>query len=156
MFCFCLFTGEILFLHWHQNYFHRITELADGFTTYTTTTKIVSQGGNNNKNDAKSSESKSSINTDITAEAAIALAKDSADILLNPTGNLVQNLLVEESATAVHANVKDALREVLINNPERLRASLPFGFLIPKFPGEQVAMFLQKSHREEQVQTLLE
>jgi hypothetical protein len=84
------------------------------------------------------------------------LAKDSADILLNPTGNLVQNLIVEESATAVHANVKDALREILVNNPERLRATLPFGFLIPKFPGEQVGLFLQKSQREEQVQTLLQ
>ena len=95
------------------------------------TRQIVSQSGNNDKNDAKSSEKKSSINTDITVEAAIALAKDNTDTLLNPTGNLVQNLLVEESASAVHANMKDALREVVINNPECLRASLPFWILNP-------------------------
>ncbi len=47
------------------------------------------------------------------------------------------------------------MREILIDNPQRLRSTLPFGFLIPKFPAEQVALFLQKSQREEQIQTLL-
>lgn len=125
----------------------KISELADGFTTYTTTTKIVSQGGSASKDQASSS--------DLTTEAAIALAKDSADILLHPTGNLVQNIILKESATAVHANMKDLMREILIDNPQRLRSTLPFGFLIPKFPAEQVALFLQKSQREEQIQTLL-
>ncbi len=91
----------------------------------------------------------------MSTEAAIALAKDSADILLHPTGNLVQNIFLKESATAVHANMKDMMREILIENPERLRSTLPFGFLLPKFPAEQVAIFLQKSQREEQIQTLL-
>lgn len=92
----------------------------------------------------------------MTTEAAIALAKDSADILLHPSGNLVQNIFLKESATAVHANMKDALREILIENPQRLRSTVPFGFLIPKFPAEQIALFLQKSQREEQIQTLLQ
>jgi hypothetical protein len=134
---------------------HRITELANGFTTYTTTTKIVSQGGKASKFDKKSTLDKSLAMNDIDTEAAITLAKDSADIILNPTGNLIQNIILEESATALHANMKDTLREILIDNPERLRATLPFGFLLPKLPGEQVALFLQKSQREEEVQTLL-
>lgn len=94
--------------------------------------------------------------SEIDARAAITLAKDSADILFHPTGNLIQQMIVEESATALHANMKDTLQDILINHPERLRATMPFGFLIPKFPVEQVSLFLQKSQREEQVQTLLQ
>ena len=69
-----------------------------------------------------------------SAEATITLAKDSADILLAPEGNLVQNLIVEESATALSAQVKDTLREVLLRNPERIRSSLPLGLgnFLPK------------------------
>ena len=135
----------------------RMTELAGGFTTYTTTTKIVSQGGKpSRENKSNKAPSLSSVIKDFDAEAAITLAKDSADIILHPTGNLIQKLLLEESATALHANMKDTLRELLIDSPERIRATLPFGFLIPKMPAEQVALFLQKSQREERVQTLLE
>lgn len=103
----------------------------------------------------EATKSPSPLTNTINAEAAITLAKDSADIILNPTGNLIQNLLLEESATALHANMKDLMREILIDNPERLRATLPFGFLIPKLPGEQIQLFLKKSKREEQVQSLM-
>ncbi len=86
------------------------------------------------------------------------LAKDSADILLAPEGNLVQNLLVEETATVMNANAKDALREILLDNPERLRNSVPFGLgnFIPKGPVNEVKKFLNKSEREVQVQILVQ
>ena len=93
-----------------------------------------------------------------STEATITLAKDSADILLAPEGNLVQNLIVEESATAFSAQVKDTLREVLLDNPERIRSSLPLGLgnFLPKGPVEQLEPFLTKSQREEKVQILAE
>jgi len=132
----------------------KISELADGFTQYTTTTKIVCQDGT--IDDQDKSKNLSSSKNGVSAEAAITLAKDSAEIFLNPADNLVQNIIIEEGATAVQANVKDALREILVKNPERIRASLPFGFLMPKLPSENLAIFLEKSQREEQVQTLLQ
>jgi len=121
----------------------KISDLADGFTKYTTTTKIVSQG----------------VMSDMGTGATLALVKDSADILLAPDGNLVQNVLIEESATAVNANVKDALREILVENPERIRSSLPLGLgnFLPVLPGQdEVERFLAKSDREQRVQMLLE
>ena len=70
---------------------------------------------------------------------------------------MVQNLVVEESATAANANIKDTLREILIKNPERIRSSLPLGIgnFLPKGPVKEVERFLNKSEREVQVQTLL-
>jgi len=115
----------------------KISELADGFTEYTTTTKIVSQGIGSNE------ESGSSALSDFNVDAALTLAKDSADILLAPEGNLVQNILVEESATIVNANMKDTLREIFVENPERIRSSLPLGIgnLLPKGPVEEIENF---------------
>lgn len=126
----------------------KITDLADGFQTYSTTTKIFSE-----KVQSASSKSDGS-----NIEATISLAKDSADILLAPDGNLIQKILVEESATALNAQIKDSLREVLLTNPERIRNSLPLGLgnLLPKGPVEQVGSFLRKSHKEEKVQELVE
>ena len=141
----------------------RISELAEGFTKYTTTTKIVSQGkdvgGNVNLVAIGSGGDQAGNNGNASrpsTEAAITLAKDSADILLAPEGNLVQNLIVEESATALSAQVKDTLREVLLDNPERIRSSLPLGLgnFLPKGPVEQLEPFLTKSQREEKVQAL--
>ena len=119
---------KIYFTLSHQFQTNRITELAGGFTTYTTTTKIVSQ---NTQISKKKSPLKGKTSSEIDARAAITLAKDSADILFHPTGNLIQQMILEESATALHANIKDTLQDILINNPERLRATIPFGFLIP-------------------------
>lgn len=137
---------------------NRISELADGFTKYTTTTKIVSQGKDAGEDVNLNSGIEDNNQNRPSAEATITLAKDSADILLAPKGNLVQNLIVEESATALSAQVKDTLREVLLDNPERIRASLPLGLgnLLPKGPVEQIKPFLTKSHREEKVQVLAE
>jgi len=131
----------------------KITELAEGFTKYTTTTKIVSQGGQG----TTTIDHASSPTNGPSTEAALTLAKDSADILLASEGNLVQNLLVEESATALSANLKDTLREVLLSNPERLRSNLPLGIgnFLPKGPVDTVDKFLQKSKREEKVQLLV-
>jgi len=128
----------------------KLSELADGFTKYTTTTKIVSKSGQSDKKDFDIGG--------LGVDAALTLAKDSADILLAPKGNLVQNLLVEETATAMNANAKDALREILLDNPERLRNSIPFGLgnFIPKGPVNEVEKFLNKSEREVQVQTLVQ
>jgi len=126
----------------------KLSEIADGFTQYTTTTKVISSGGGANDE---------SSGNNFGSEATLTLARDSADILLAPEGNLVQNLLVEESATAANANIKDTLREILIENPERIRSSLPLGIgnLLPKGPVKEVERFLSKSQREVQVQTLL-
>lgn len=150
-----------------NNFFsvYRISELADGFTKYTTTTKIVSQGkdignlpplvANNNKNNKDHNTNNKSNNRPST-EATITLVKDSADILLAPNGNLVQNLLVEESATALNAQMKDVLREVLVSNPERIRNSIPLGLgrFLPTGPVDQIEPFLMKSDKEKKVQAL--
>jgi hypothetical protein len=136
----------------------RISELAEGFTKYTTTTKIVSQGNGLGTVDSNAHKSDSGMRGESrqSTEAAITLAKDSADILLAPEGNLVQNLIVEESATALSAQVKDTLRELLVSNPERIRSSLPLGLgnFLPKGPVEQLEPFLTKSGKEEKVQVL--
>lgn len=138
-----------MFLH-----INRISDLADGFTKYTTTTKLVSQGGSK-------STSKNSLNTagnGFSSDAALTLAKDSADIFFAPEGNLVQNLLIQESANALNANMKDTLRLLLLENPERFRSSLPLGLgnFLPKGPIVEVERFLNKSEREMQVQALLQ
>mmetsp|Transcript_2317 Transcript_2317/g.3375 ORF Transcript_2317/g.3375 Transcript_2317/m.3375 type:complete len:265 (-) Transcript_2317:99-893(-) len=90
--------------------------------------------------------------------AAITLAKDSADILLAPEGNLMQQLLVTESAKAASAGVKDALFDAMVESPKRFRESLPLnlGSILPASPLEgAVAPFLQKTNDEEKAQTLV-
>jgi len=91
------------------------------------------------------------------AEAALTLAKDSADILLAADGNLVQNILIDESALAASANVKDVLRNTLVDGPKRFRESLPvIGSILPPLPLEKgVAPFLKKSKQEENAQDLM-
>ena len=146
------------FIQYHVSHKHisitkRISELADGFTEYTTTTKIVSEGkdaGNVVDGEAKSNRRQNT-------EATITLVKDSADILLAPDGNLVQNLILEESATALSAQMKDTLREVLVTNPEKIRSSIPFGLgrILPVGPVNELETFLVKSSKEEKVQVLV-
>jgi hypothetical protein len=65
--------------------------LQNGLTKHTTTAKIVSQ----EKTGA------STANSGLGSDAALIFAKDSVDIVLEEEGNLVQNLLIEDSATAV-------------------------------------------------------
>lgn len=91
------------------------------------------------------------------AEAALTLAKDSADILLSADGNLVQNILIDESALATSANVKDALRNAFVDGPKRFRESLPIiGSRLPPLPLEKdIAPFLEKTSQEKNAQELI-
>jgi len=126
----------------------RLKDTVAGFSTYTTTTKVIGQSDN--------LASKHETKENLVDDASLTLAKDSADILLAPEGNLVQDLLVSESATAASAQLKDAFRDVLIDGPERLRSSLPFGAILPKPPSAALEPFLRKSDEEVKAQQLLE
>lgn len=137
----------------------RLGELADGFSTYTTTTKTINaMNGVNEDGDVAEKRAKSTQEKIVEAEAAITLAKDSADVLLDPKGNLVQNLLVEEGALATSAEVKDNIKAALVDAPQRFRESLPFGIggFLPPLPFEEaVAPFVKKSETEERAQKLV-
>ena len=146
---------------------NRLTDLADGFTSYTTTTKTINQQAKSHNGEViltsgnveKVSKDAERKNRMVEAEATITLAKDSADILLNPNGNLVQNLLVEESALAASARFKDIVRAGLADGPQRFRDSLPFGAgsLLPLLPfEEQLTPFLRKTEKEIKAQQLAE
>jgi len=118
----------------------RLADLADGFTSYTTTSK------RNNKVEKDGFQ---------LAESTVTLVKDSADVLLSPDGNVMQNLLLEESALAASATFKDRVRENLVDGPQRLRDSLPFGSILPKLPFEQeIEPFVRKSESELKAQDL--
>lgn len=122
---------------------NRLADLADGFSSYTSTTKSVNghagnaealipaTGGTQRLSDVKRDVKRAE------AEAAVTLAKDSADILFNPEGNLVQNLIVGETVLAASARVKDSLRSV-VRGPEKFWESLPMGMgaLLPPLPFE--------------------
>lgn len=144
---------------------NRLTDLAGGFSSYTTTTKTVNaqdrpealipaSGGTQRLSDVQRKAKRAE------AEAAITLAKDSADILLNPKGNLVQSLLVEESVLAASARFKDGLRSA-VTGPEKFRKSLPLGIgaFLPPLPLEnhvrrQIEPFIEKTMAEEKAQEL--
>ena len=145
----------------------RLGDLADGFSTYTTTTKTLNAVDDEaavNGDGAASSKSNASGNKKdsktklVEAEAAITLAKDSADVLLAPEGNLVQNLLVEESVLAASARFKDQVRESFVDGPQKFRDSLPFGVgnFLPPLPVEAVAPFVKKTENEEKAQQLVD
>lgn len=139
----------------------RLIDLADGFTTYTKATKIVDENTldtEKRKGSVRLGEKAKREASVAEAEAALTLAKDSADILLAPEGNLVQNLLVEESALATSAQVKDAISATLIDGPQRFRESLPLGIgaVLPKLPLENdVKLFLKKTENELNAQNLV-
>ena len=165
----------------------RISDLADGFATYTTNTKTIEQSTEGllselvdtgdsttpqqqeqpvpgplqlfqpqrQQPQASDSTRKNGV---AEAEAAITLAKDSADILLAPEGNLVQSLIVEEGALAASAQFKDTLRDTLVDGPQRVRDSLPLGLgnALPPLPFENnVKPFLRKTEGEEKAQKLV-
>ena len=151
-----------------------MTDLADGFATYTTNTKTIEKTtkdalvaaankGTNGESrvGAVTLHNENAVDKTTSlaeAEAAITLAKDSADILLAPEGNLVQNLLVEESVLAASAQFKDALRGTLVEGPENFRKALPLGIgnVLPRLPLENsVKPFLRKTESEEKAQKLI-
>jgi hypothetical protein len=139
--------------------------LADGFTSYTTTTKSINQQATSHNGEiilsngavekvSRDLERKSKM---MEAEATITLAKDSADIVLAADGNLIQNLIVDESALAASAQIKDTVRETFVEGPQRFRDSLPLGLgsFLPPLPfEEQLAPFVIKTEKEIQAQTL--
>jgi hypothetical protein len=132
----------------------RLGDLADGFSSYTTTSKNLNIGiGDQAHADDKDSRSKV-----VQAEAAITLAKDSADVFLDPKGNLVQTLLLEESALAASARVKDQMKDAFVDGPQKFRDSLPLGIggFLPPLPFEgAVAPFVKKTQTEEKAQLLV-
>lgn len=71
---------------------------------------------------------------------------------------MVQNLLVEESVLAASAQVKDALRDALVDGPRRFRDTLPLGIgsVLPILPLEGgVEPFLKKTTDEQKAQNLV-
>jgi hypothetical protein len=135
----------------------QIANLAEGFSTYTTTTKSLNSANTTSATGGQEAPKDAKTKVD-EAEAAITLAKDSADVLLDPKGNLIQNLLVEEGALAASARFKDDVKNSLVDGPQRFRDSLPFGAggFLPPLPFEvAVAPFLRKTEAEEKAQQLL-
>lgn len=141
--------------------------MADGFTSYTTTTKSINQQATSHNGEIilsngaveKISRDLDRKNKMMEAEATITLAKDSADIVLAADGNLIQNLIVDESALAASAQIKDTVRETFVDGPQRFRDSLPLGMgsLLPRLPfEEQLAPFVKKTDKEIQAQALAE
>ena len=139
--------------------------LADGFTSYTTTTKSINQQATSHNGEIilsngaveKVSRDLDRKNKMMEAEATITLAKDSADIVLAADGNLIQNLIVDESALAASAQIKDRVRETFVDGPQRFRDSLPLGMgsIFPRLPfEEQLAPFVKKTEKEIQAQAL--
>ena len=144
----------------------RIRDLADGFSSYTTTTKTINNKASTHEGeivlvggDSEKTRARDRKNRMIEAESSITLAKDSADILLAPDGNLLQNLLIEESALAISARFKDQVRVTFVDGPQIFRDSLPFGvgsFLPPLPFEEQVEPFIRKTKEEMKAQVLAE
>lgn len=160
---FCRALRELLYGAENQIDSQRILDLADGFSSYTTTSKQVESAAVMAKKAAPGSarnltkaERKERM---AQTEATLTLAKDSADILLNRKGNLVQQLLIEESVQATSAQVKDNLKDVLVDGPRRFRESLPFGAgsFLPPLPFEtQLRPFIGKTEDEVKAQQLTE
>ena len=156
-------VSPILILYIYIYIYIRLTDLVGGFSTYTTTQKNINQssagvskrnGETINPSATQALKARKSRLAD--TEAAITLAKDGAEILLNPDGNFVQNLFVDESAAALSAQIKDTLRDALIETPNRIREGLPFnvGALLPP-PLKEIEPFFQKTREEKNAQTLL-
>jgi predicted unusual protein kinase regulating ubiquinone biosynthesis (AarF/ABC1/UbiB family) len=132
---------------------NRLGQLANGFSMYTATTKSAKVVDVQVVSDKRSHERR------IEAETAITLAKDSADVLLDPAGNLVQNLLMEEGALAASAQFKDEMKRLFVDAPQRFRDSLPLGMglLLPKLPIEDsIQPFIRKTATEEKAFLLVE
>jgi hypothetical protein len=125
-----------------------LLDLADGFNTYTKATKSVFEKTPGVRLKDKEAET----------EASITLVKDSADLLLAPSGNLVQNLLISESSLATSASIKDALRNAIIDGPTSFKESLPLnlGAFLPSPPFvNEIRPFLEKTTEEMKAQELL-
>lgn len=162
---------ELLYGAENQISAERVADLATGFSSYTTTSKTINKQFESDRNGrdivlvngndeahARTLTPAQSNERLAQTEATMTLAKDSADILLNPEGNLIQKLLVEESVRATSAQVKDNLRYLLVDGPKRFRDSLPLGVgsFLPPLPFEQISPFLGKTEEEVKAQKLAE
>ncbi|CAB9520059.1 OF BC1 COMPLEX KINASE 3, chloroplastic [Seminavis robusta] len=141
----------------------RLVDLADGFSTYTTTTKETQLDnglvldGQSDESPARPMTLSERKNRLAETEATVTLAKNSADILLSREGSLVQTLLLEESVRATSAQIKDELRNLLVDGPKKFRDTVPFGSFLPPLPfEEQLAPFVGKSEEEIRAQQLAE
>lgn len=113
----------------------RLQDLAQGITSY------------------KATNTKTTTSAKDSTAATIALLKDGAEILLNPKGNLLQTILLEEGALAASAQVKDLLQQNLLL-PSRVRQllSLPEEIELPL--EKPLQTLLKKTPSEEQAQAL--
>jgi hypothetical protein len=139
--------------------FNRLSELANGFSKYTTTTTSVSSGIGSSGIGVHAITMNNVHKRRADAEAAIILAKDSADVLLDPAGNLVQNLLMEEGALAASAQIKDEMRRLFLDTPQQFRDALPLGvgMFLPKLPIEtSIEPFIKKTTNEEKALRLVQ
>jgi hypothetical protein len=145
----------------------RLSDLADGFSSYTTTTKTINEQAATKPGEIVTTSGQvERISTErkrkrkmVEAEAMVTLAKDTAEILLNPDGNLIQNVIIEEGALAASAQVKDVVRRTLIDGPRNFRESLPLniGSILPPLPFEgQLDPFVRKTPLETKAQRLAE
>jgi hypothetical protein len=138
----------------------RLTDLAQGFSSFTTTTKKVSESNGivvaerGNALDSRLSVTGPSRDT----QSLITLLKESADVLLASEGNLIQSLLIGEGVQAVSGNAKDAAGRLIVLS-KQARESLPFGVgrLLPPNPFEdRLEPFLQKTPEQVKAQKLIE
>jgi len=124
----------------------RLTDLADGITSYVSSTSAVTitSDGDLKANFAD-------------AEKSVELVKIGADLILAPNGNVIQNILIDEGVSAINAQLKDSLRLALLDNPTRFRSSLPLnlGNFLPKPLENEFAPFLKKTEEEVRSQKLL-
>ena len=127
----------------------RLADLAKGFGTYVNTNQNPSRNSHQNASNGLTQSNKN-LDTAVTLE----FLKDGADILLNKDGNLIQNILVQEGAAAFTGRLKDRLRQVLVDEPKRLRETLPLGKIFLPPPLE--TKLLDKTFEEERAQDLIE
>jgi hypothetical protein len=135
----------------------RLRDLAQGFSSFTTTTKKV-----NESNSIVVAEKGSALDNrpvaapSMDTQSLITLLKESANVLLASEGNLIQSLLIGESVQAVSGNVKDAAGRLLGMSKEA-RERLPFGRLLPSISFEdRFEPFLLKTPEQAKAQKLVE
>lgn len=141
----------------------RLGDLAQGFTSFTTTTKKVNEDVSvSNGIVAASTQSRNGQSNlavpSMDTQSVVSLFKESADILLASEGNLIQSLLIGEGVQAVSANAKDSASR-LLNLSKQTRDRLPFGIgtILPSLPFEdRVEPFLVKTPEQVKAQRLLE
>jgi hypothetical protein len=124
----------------------RLTDFAEGISTYMSTTK-----------GSPLSKPKTVRATAMNTQDSLELVKLGADIIFSPQGNLIQTILVDEGVSALNAQIKDVMRLALLENPTRFRSNLPLnlGKLLPTPLEKEFSPFLNKTEDEVRAQHLL-